>query len=56
MSIHQTLFCFVCTHLTSGEKDADAVKRNADVHEIRKRTRFNSLSPMGLPQRIYDHE
>ncbi|KAL0368792.1 UNVERIFIED_CONTAM: Type IV inositol polyphosphate 5-phosphatase 3 [Sesamum calycinum] len=56
MSIHQTLFCFVCTHLTSGEKDGDAVKRNADVHEIHRRTRFNSLSAVGLPRRIYDHE
>ncbi|KAI3459967.1 hypothetical protein Pfo_016630 [Paulownia fortunei] len=56
MTVHQTLFCFVCTHLTSGEKDGDAVKRNADVHEIHRRTRFNSLSAMGLPRRIYDHE
>ncbi|KAK4434131.1 Type IV inositol polyphosphate 5-phosphatase 3 [Sesamum alatum] len=56
MSIHQTLFCFICTHLTSGEKDGDVVKRNADVHEIHRRTRFNSLSAVGLPGRIYDHE
>nr|GFA40880.1 type IV inositol polyphosphate 5-phosphatase 3 isoform X2 [Tanacetum cinerariifolium] len=44
MSIYQTLFCFICTHLTSGEKETYAVKRNADVHEIHKRTRFNTLS------------
>ncbi|XP_011074107.1 type IV inositol polyphosphate 5-phosphatase 3 [Sesamum indicum] len=56
MSIHQTLFCFICTHLTSGEKDGDAIKRNADVHEIHRRTRFNSLSAVGLPRRIHDHE
>ncbi|XP_011100644.1 type IV inositol polyphosphate 5-phosphatase 3 isoform X1 [Sesamum indicum] len=56
MSIHQTLFCFVCTHLTSGEKEADAIKRNADVHEIHRRTRFNSLAGMGLRKSIYDHE
>ncbi|KAL0366475.1 UNVERIFIED_CONTAM: Type IV inositol polyphosphate 5-phosphatase 3 [Sesamum radiatum] len=56
MSIHQTLFCFICTHLTSGEKDGDVVKRNADVHEIHRRTHFNSLSAVGLPRRIYDHE
>ncbi|KAL6573350.1 Inositol polyphosphate phosphatase, catalytic domain ues [Orobanche hederae] len=56
MSVHQTLFCFVCTHLTSGEKDADAVKRNADVHEIHRRTCFSSVSAMGLPRRIHDHE
>lgn len=56
MSIHQTVFCFVCTHLTAGERDADAVKRNADVQEIHRRTRFNFNSAMGLPRRIYDHE
>ncbi|KAL8514275.1 hypothetical protein ACS0TY_013408 [Phlomoides rotata] len=56
MSIHQTLFCFVCTHLTSGEKEGDAMKRNADVHEIHRRTQFSSLAGMGLPRNIYDHE
>ncbi|KAM7507944.1 hypothetical protein LguiA_018397 [Lonicera macranthoides] len=56
MSIYQTLFCFICTHLTSGEKEADAVKRNADVHEIHRRTHFNSLSSIRLPKSIHDHE
>ncbi|CAI9763939.1 unnamed protein product [Fraxinus pennsylvanica] len=56
MSIYQTLFCFVCTHLTSGEKDGDAIKRSACAHEIHRRTRFNSLSAIGLPKSIYDHE
>ena len=56
MSIYQTLFCFICTHLTSGEKDGDELKRNADVHEILRRTRFHSLSAMGLPKSIHDHE
>ncbi|CAA0830120.1 DNAse I-like superfamily protein [Striga hermonthica] len=56
MSIHQTLFCFICTHLTSGEKTADAVKRNDDVQEIHRRTHFNSNVGMGLPRSIYDHE
>ncbi|KAL6865455.1 hypothetical protein ACP4OV_016606 [Aristida adscensionis] len=32
--------CFVCTHLASGEKDGDEVRRNSDVAEILKRTRF----------------
>ncbi|KAK3009566.1 hypothetical protein RJ639_013543, partial [Escallonia herrerae] len=56
MSIYQTLFCFICTHLTSGEKEADAIKRNADVHEIHRRTRFLSSSGIGLPKSIHDHE
>ncbi|XP_057502766.1 type IV inositol polyphosphate 5-phosphatase 3-like isoform X1 [Actinidia eriantha] len=56
MSIYQTLFCFICTHLTSGEKDTDAIKRNADVNEIHRRTQFHALSTIGLPKRIHDHE
>ncbi|XWS23498.1 hypothetical protein CRYUN_Cryun28dG0019100 [Craigia yunnanensis] len=56
MSIYQTLFCFICTHLTSGEKDGDELKRNADVHDILRRTHFHSLSAIGLPKSIHDHE
>ncbi|KAK9943731.1 hypothetical protein M0R45_009331 [Rubus argutus] len=56
MSIYQTLFCFVCTHLTAGEKECDELKRNADVHEILRRTHFHSFSGIGLPKSIHDHE
>ncbi|KAI3757459.1 hypothetical protein L6452_04996 [Arctium lappa] len=56
MSIYQTFFCFICTHLTSGERDTDKVKRNADVHEIHKRTRFSLISNSTLPERIYNHD
>ncbi|XAR62239.1 Inositol-polyphosphate 5-phosphatase [Bertholletia excelsa] len=56
MSIYQTLCCFICTHLTSGEKEADTVKRNADVHEIHRRTQFRTLPAIGLPRSIFDHE
>ncbi|KAF5764483.1 putative inositol-polyphosphate 5-phosphatase [Helianthus annuus] len=56
MSIYQTNFCFICTHLTSGERDIDIVKRNADVDEIYKRTRFNSLSNAAVPRSIKDHK
>ncbi|KAE8683403.1 Type I inositol 1,4,5-trisphosphate 5-phosphatase 1 [Hibiscus syriacus] len=56
MSMYQTLFCFICTHLTSGEKDGDEHKRNSDVHEILRRTHFHSRSAIGLPKRIQDHE
>ncbi|KAI4352774.1 hypothetical protein L6164_006994 [Bauhinia variegata] len=56
MSIYQTLFCFVCTHLTPGEKEGDELKRNADVHEILRRTQFHSLSDVRLPKSIHDHE
>ncbi|CAL1410044.1 unnamed protein product [Linum trigynum] len=56
MSVYQTPFCFVCSHLTSGEKDGDELKRNADVYEIHRRTHFHSVSGIGLPKSIKDHE
>ncbi|RZC55930.1 hypothetical protein C5167_014774 [Papaver somniferum] len=52
MTLYRTSFCFVCTHLTSGEKEGDEVRRNSDVMEILKKTRFlssrkleNEISP-----------
>ncbi|KAG0502369.1 hypothetical protein HPP92_002441 [Vanilla planifolia] len=51
MSIYQTKFCFVCVHLSSGEKHGDELRRNDDVQEIHRRTRF-----MGLSKSIRDHE
>ncbi|CAN1235242.1 Type IV inositol polyphosphate 5-phosphatase 3 [Linum perenne] len=56
MSVYQTPLCFICTHLTSGEKEGDEIKRNADVHEIHKRTNFRSVAAVGLPKSISDHE
>ncbi|KAF3445466.1 hypothetical protein FNV43_RR10642 [Rhamnella rubrinervis] len=56
MSIYQTLFCFICTHLTAGEKHGDELKRNADVKEILRRTHFHSFSGIGLRRSIHDHE
>ncbi|GJY36669.1 DNAse I-like superfamily protein [Tanacetum coccineum] len=53
MSIYQTLFCFICIHLTSGEKETSAFKRNADVHDILERIRFNSVSKS---KRIESHD
>eukprot|EP00252_Welwitschia_mirabilis_P025890 TRINITY_DN825_c0_g1_i3.p1 TRINITY_DN825_c0_g1~~TRINITY_DN825_c0_g1_i3.p1 ORF type:complete len:625 (+),score=121.54 TRINITY_DN825_c0_g1_i3:340-2214(+) len=56
MSIYQTSFCFVCTHLTSGEREGDALKRNSDVLEILRRTRFPSISGIEMPQTILEHD
>ncbi|KAJ8770097.1 hypothetical protein K2173_011179 [Erythroxylum novogranatense] len=56
MSIYQTLFCFICSHLTAGEKDGDELKRNADVLEICRRTQFHSYAVAGLPKSLHDHE
>ncbi|XVF55337.1 hypothetical protein PTKIN_Ptkin06aG0029000 [Pterospermum kingtungense] len=60
MTLHQTTFCFVCTHLTSGEKEGDEIRRNSDVAEILKRTRFScsfrDFSQPPPPQSILDHD
>ncbi|XP_024625854.1 type I inositol polyphosphate 5-phosphatase 8 isoform X3 [Medicago truncatula] len=41
MRLYQTTFCFVCTHLASGEKCGDELRRNLDIAEIIKRTKFS---------------
>uniref|UniRef100_A0ACD5TZG3 Uncharacterized protein n=1 Tax=Avena sativa TaxID=4498 RepID=A0ACD5TZG3_AVESA len=54
-----TSLCFVCTHLASGEKDGDEVRRNCDVAEILKRTRFHRFSrqpPPLSPETILEHD
>ncbi|XP_062145127.1 type I inositol polyphosphate 5-phosphatase 4-like [Alnus glutinosa] len=59
MSLHQTSFCFVCSHLTSGQKDGDELRRNSDVMEILRKTRFPRVHGMGdaaSPQTILDHD
>ncbi|KAL2935626.1 Type I inositol polyphosphate 5-phosphatase 4, partial [Bienertia sinuspersici] len=59
MSLHQTSFCFVCSHLTSGQKEGDELRRNSDVMEILKKTRFPRVPGMGdehSPQHILDHD
>lgn len=59
MSLHQTSFCFVCSHLTSGQKDGDELRRNSDVMEIQRKTRFPRVRDMGddnSPQTILEHE
>ncbi|KAH9621556.1 hypothetical protein KSS87_007333 [Heliosperma pusillum] len=59
MLLHQTSFCFVCTHLTSGQKEGDELRRNADVMEILKKTRFTRVSSTGeekSPETIVEHD
>nr|VDD63210.1 unnamed protein product [Brassica oleracea] len=46
MSIYQTFFCFICTHLTAGEREVDQIKRIADVHEIHKKEQSFTLSQL----------
>ncbi|XP_042486995.1 type IV inositol polyphosphate 5-phosphatase 7-like isoform X1 [Macadamia integrifolia] len=59
MSVHQTSFCFVCSHLTSGQKEGDELRRNSDVMEILRKTRFPRVQRVGdekSPETILDHD
>ncbi|XP_059299050.1 type I inositol polyphosphate 5-phosphatase 4 [Lycium ferocissimum] len=59
MSLHQTSFCFICSHLTSGQKEGDELRRNSDVLEILKKTRFPRVHGIGddnSPQTILEHD
>ena len=51
--------CFVCTHLASGDRDGDGARRNGDVAEILRRTRFvrqDSPCRAASPVTILEHE
>lgn len=59
LSLHRTSFCFVCSHLASGEKDGDELKRNNDVFEILKSVQFPKICKnpnRQMPERIIDHD
>ncbi|MQL86299.1 hypothetical protein Taro_018839 [Colocasia esculenta] len=59
MLLHQTSFCFICCHLTSGQKEGDELRRNADVLEILRKTRFPQVDGPGgqrSPETILKHE
>ncbi|KAK6935024.1 hypothetical protein RJ641_035179 [Dillenia turbinata] len=56
MSLYQSRLCFVCSHLSSGQKDGDEQKRNADVYEILRRTRFSSVFDSDQAQTIPSHD
>ncbi|ONM51655.1 Type IV inositol polyphosphate 5-phosphatase 7 [Zea mays] len=59
MCLHQTSFCFVCCHLTSGEKEGDELRRNSDVLEILRKTRFPRVRGAGdvrSPETILEHD
>ncbi|XP_057483583.1 type I inositol polyphosphate 5-phosphatase 4-like isoform X2 [Actinidia eriantha] len=59
MSLHQTSFCFVCSHLSSGQKEGDELRRNSDVLEILRKTRFPRVHCNGdenSPQTILEHD
>ncbi|KAJ6800670.1 type IV inositol polyphosphate 5-phosphatase 7-like [Iris pallida] len=59
MSLHQTTFCFICCHLTSGQKEGDELRRNSDVMEILRKTRFprvHGTAHVKSPETILEHD
>ncbi|KAK3138432.1 hypothetical protein QOZ80_5AG0368900 [Eleusine coracana subsp. coracana] len=59
LTLHQTSFCFICSHLASGEKEGDELRRNLDVLEILRLTQFRRIcrrSGRRIPERILDHD
>ncbi|CAL1399829.1 unnamed protein product [Linum trigynum] len=59
MSLHRTSFCFVCSHLASGEKEGDELKRNADVAEILRSIQFPKICKNQInraPEKIIEHD
>ncbi|KAK1374146.1 type I inositol polyphosphate 5-phosphatase 10 [Heracleum sosnowskyi] len=59
MSVLQTSFCFVCSHLASGEKEGDELRRNSDVIEIIKNTQFPKICRLPnskMPEKILEHD
>lgn len=56
MSLFQSRMCFVCSHLTSGQKDGAEQRRNSDVNEIIRRTRFSSIFDTDQPLTIPSHD
>lgn len=59
MSLYQTTFCFMCSHLASGQKDGDELRRNSDVLEILKNTyfpRLHNFSGEKSPETILQHD
>ncbi|XP_010275303.1 PREDICTED: type I inositol polyphosphate 5-phosphatase 2-like isoform X1 [Nelumbo nucifera] len=56
MSLFQSRLCFVCSHLTSGQKEGDEQRRNSDVYEILRRTKFSSVFDIDQPLTIPSHD
>ncbi|KAK9265805.1 hypothetical protein L1049_003411 [Liquidambar formosana] len=59
MSFHRTSFCFVCSHLASGEREGDELRRNSDVIEILRNTQFPKICKTPyhrMPEKILEHD
>ncbi|PNT73089.1 hypothetical protein BRADI_2g53130v3 [Brachypodium distachyon] len=59
MTVHQTSFCFICSHLASGQKEGDEFRRNSDVLEILRLTLFSRICRRAgrrIPEKILEHD
>lgn len=59
MSFYRTSFCFICSHLASGEKEGDELRRNSDVIEILRNTQFSKIcrtASSRVPDKILEHD
>ncbi|KAG0468016.1 hypothetical protein HPP92_017344 [Vanilla planifolia] len=59
MTLYRTSFCFICSHLASGEKEGDELRRNSDVIEILKNTEFRKMCKHRrprVPSKILEHD
>ncbi|XP_030468158.1 type IV inositol polyphosphate 5-phosphatase 9-like [Syzygium oleosum] len=54
--LHGTSFCFVCTHLASGNRQADHILRNSNAAEILSRTSFPGGPSLHSSRKILDHD
>ncbi|KAL1356959.1 hypothetical protein AAHE18_05G222400 [Arachis hypogaea] len=54
--LHETSFCFICSHLASGGKEEDRKQRNIDAAEILYRTSFPADPLHDMPEKIIDHD
>ncbi|KAI4313646.1 hypothetical protein L6164_026605 [Bauhinia variegata] len=54
--LHETSFCFVCSHLASGGREGDEKYRNSNVAEIFSRTSFPRGPLLDQPRKILGHE
>ncbi|KAL3502123.1 hypothetical protein ACH5RR_036572 [Cinchona calisaya] len=54
--LHETSFCFVCSHLASGGRGGDEKYRNSNASEILSRTIFPRGPSLDLPRKILDHD
>ncbi|KAM7463369.1 hypothetical protein LguiA_031490 [Lonicera macranthoides] len=54
--LHETSFCFMCTHLASGDREGDERNRNANAADLFARTSFPRGESLNLPRKILDHD